>query len=106
MAGFPALCSHQYDPLQLLLLCAQSIYSLDVNHKMSAFLWDALQDPEFGHSNELNKTVFARGLNTTNTYWGFLAQPENQFRYRRFGFAMQGIAAMQSPDMIFQGIII
>jgi len=86
LAGFPAFCSHH----------------LDINHKMSAFLWDALQDPEIGHSRELTKTVFARGLNTTETYWGFYAQPENQFRHRRFGFAMQGIAAMQPSEMIFK----
>ncbi|KAF5346409.1 hypothetical protein D9758_012769 [Tetrapyrgos nigripes] len=79
-------------------------FSLDVDHKTSAMAWEGLSDPECGHSSELTKTVFGRAMNTNLSYWDFLALPEQQHRHHIFGFLMQGIAAMQPPNMIFKAL--
>ncbi|KAH9478947.1 4-O-methyltransferase 1 [Psilocybe cubensis] len=84
--GFPALISHH----------------LDLDHKCSAIAWDVLKDPVLGHSNEITDTIFSKGLNTDTTYWKFFQQPDNLFRHRRFGYAMKGMGAIQSPDLVFK----
>lgn len=74
-----------------------------MNLKCSVVAWDVLKDPESGLSSELTKTAFCRGLNTDMTYWDFFQHPDNHFRHRRFGYVMQGMAAIQPTDMIFKG---
>ncbi|KDR66887.1 hypothetical protein GALMADRAFT_147537 [Galerina marginata CBS 339.88] len=78
------------------------LLSSATNHKCSAVAWDVLKDPIHGHSDELTDTVFSRGLNTNLTFWQFFEHPDNYFRHRRFGFVMQGMAAIQPADMIFK----
>jgi len=84
--GFQALASHH----------------LDLNHKCSTVVWDTLKDLIPGQSDELTDTVFARGLGTNMPIYQFLEHPDNRFRLRRFGFAMQGLAAIQPKDTIFK----
>lgn len=79
--------------------------SLDINHKCSAVAWDVLNDPIHGHANELTDTVFSRGMKTDLTFWQFFEHPDNSFYHRRFGYVMQGMAAIQPSDMIFKGAL-
>ncbi|THU78420.1 S-adenosyl-L-methionine-dependent methyltransferase [Dendrothele bispora CBS 962.96] len=87
-SGFPALCSH----------------IVDVDLKCSAASGDVLIDPKTAHASDLTTTAFTRAMNTDLTYWDFHSLPEQEDRARKFGFAMQGIAAMQPAGMIFKAL--
>ena len=45
----------------------------------------------------------SKAFEKKQTLWQFYDSLENSFRERRFGFAMQGVQAMQAPDFILGG---
>ncbi|THU96315.1 O-methyltransferase [Dendrothele bispora CBS 962.96] len=79
-------------------------FSVDVDLKCSAASGDVLIDPKTAHASDLTTTAFTRAMNTDLTYWDFHSLPEQEDRARKFGFAMQGIAAMQPAGMIFKAL--
>jgi len=72
--------------------------------KGGAVAWESLKDPEYGHSSDPTKTIFSKAFRTDLMHYEFLEQPEQTYRRRRFGYAMQGVAALQPTEMIFKGI--
>ncbi|THU93684.1 S-adenosyl-L-methionine-dependent methyltransferase [Dendrothele bispora CBS 962.96] len=86
--GFAALCSHR----------------LDFELKFGAVAWEALSDAEYGFSDEPNKTMFSKEFQTDLSFYQFLEQPSQRYRRHRFGYAMQGLAALQPPEMILKAL--
>ncbi|THU85060.1 S-adenosyl-L-methionine-dependent methyltransferase [Dendrothele bispora CBS 962.96] len=87
-SAFPALCN----------------LHLDIDAKCNvAARAEALKDAEYTQSgDELTKTVFGQAMNTSLSFWEFLALPEQQQRQRNFTRALQGFTAMQPADLIFK----
>ena len=79
------------------------LQSLDEVTKASAYLWENMSDPAAGHSIEVSKAPFNRAFGWDGPVWTWLSQPEQIDRQRRFGVAMQGVAALESADSILKG---
>ncbi|THV00231.1 O-methyltransferase, partial [Dendrothele bispora CBS 962.96] len=86
--GFAAVCSHR----------------LDFELKLGAVAWEALNDAEYGFSNEPDKTIFSKGFQTDLPFYQFLEQPSQRYRRHRFGYAMQGAAALEPSEMILKAL--
>lgn len=79
------------------------LYSLDEPFKASAYAWENLADPETALSGDPTASAFARAMGRKETLWQYYERPEQAFRQRRFGIGMQGIQALQPPDIILNG---
>jgi hypothetical protein len=86
------------------LLSAQYfVPSLDEVAKAAIYSWEAMTDPEMGHSTKNNATPLNKAFGTDGlTYFGFLQDPQESSRYQRFAVAMQGVSIFQ-PDLFAQG---
>lgn len=62
-----------------------------------------MSDPDTAHSSEVSKAAFNRAFGWDGPFWTWLAQPEQVNRQRRFGVAMQGVAALEPADSILKG---
>ena len=76
---------------------------LDEITKASAYLWENMSDPVAGHSIEVSKAPFNRVFDFDGPFWTWYAQPDQVDRQRRFGVAMQGVAALEPEDFIWKG---
>ena len=77
--------------------------SLDECFKASAYAWETLADPQTAFSGDPTASAFARSIGTKDTLWQYYGRPEERFRHRRFDIAMQGVQALQPPDVILRG---
>ena len=91
------LSDYASDPLSF------NVDSLDEIHKAGTHLYEAISDPETGHSGEVTHTSFNRAFNTELPVWEWYETPEQEHRRKRFGLAMRGVAAFQPPDAILSG---
>lgn len=82
--GFPALAGHHLDEVT----------------KSAAYLWETMTDPASADSGEVTKTAFNRAFNEELPIWAWFENPDQNLRLRRFGSAMQGVAALQPADAI------
>lgn len=58
-------------------------------------------DPEFAHSQELEKSTFHKTFNAGNEKWyQWLARPKNLWRRRRFSAGMKGLTQIQPLSLI------
>ncbi|KAJ6535743.1 S-adenosyl-L-methionine-dependent methyltransferase [Mycena capillaripes] len=62
---------------------------------------EILADPEHKHDGTM-ASPFARAMGRTETLWTYYSRPEEQFRHKRFGIAMEGVQALQPPDAILK----
>ncbi|KDR83075.1 hypothetical protein GALMADRAFT_263497 [Galerina marginata CBS 339.88] len=76
-------------------LAALASHHLDEAFKASAYAWETLADPMTAKSGEPDASPFARAMGRKETLWQFYERPEEAFRQRRFGIAMQGVKAFQ-----------
>uniref|UniRef100_A0A0W0F268 Putative S-adenosyl-L-methionine-dependent methyltransferase n=1 Tax=Moniliophthora roreri TaxID=221103 RepID=A0A0W0F268_MONRR len=85
-SGFPALVSSHLDEVA----------------KAAIYSWEAMSDPEMGHSTKNNATPLNKAFGTENlTYFGFLQDPRQSARHQRFAVAMEGVTMFQ-PDLFAQ----
>lgn len=77
--------------------------SLDEAFKASAYSWEALADPATALSGEPTATPFACARGKKETIWQYYESPEGQWRHQRFNIGMQGIQALQPPNVILGG---
>ncbi|KAF8624706.1 hypothetical protein AX17_007037 [Amanita inopinata Kibby_2008] len=77
--GLPALVSHH----------------LDETFKASAYSWETMQEVQDITSGEPHHSPFARAVGEGEIIYKFYQRPDQTFRRRRFGFAMQGIQVLQ-----------
>jgi hypothetical protein len=82
--GFPALAGHHLDEVT----------------KSAAYLWETMTDPASANSGEVTKTAFNRAFDEELPIWAWFEKPDQNLRLRRFGSAMQGVAALQPADAI------
>jgi len=61
-----------------------------------------MSDPVTASSVDVTQTAFNRAFQVDVPFWSFLEQSEQSYRFRRFGIAMQGVAAMQPADTILK----
>ncbi|KAG5350527.1 hypothetical protein C0989_010597 [Termitomyces sp. Mn162] len=73
---------------------------LDEMLKSSAYVWETLSDPVAVSSGGMAAVPFSRAFNTKESFWEVLSREE--FRYRRFNIAMEGVRAMQPSDAILK----
>ena len=76
----------------------------DEPFRASAHLSDNTTDPLTAFSEEPNAAPMQRAFNTDLIFWELLEKPENKFRFRRLGEAMNGTSATQPPAAILQGL--
>lgn len=77
---------------------------MDEPFKASAYAWETLEDPKTGHSTDAAESSFARAMGKKETLWQYWEKPENTFRHHRFSIGMQGIEALQPPDVALMGL--
>ncbi|KAJ6607792.1 O-methyltransferase [Mycena sp. CBHHK59/15] len=65
--------------------------------KSSAVLTDTILDPKEGI------VPYNRAFGTDQPMYYWIQRPENAYRLKRFGLGMQGTAATEPPNTIFQG---
>jgi len=85
-AGYAALCSTVFD----------------VSSKSAGYLWEAISDPATGGSGEVEHSAFNKAFETDKSFWDFIQTPEEAWRGKRFGIAMQGVLAAQPARQIFK----
>lgn len=71
--------------------------------KSSAYLNEALSDPDTGDSEDVVHTPFNRAFNVDTPFWDWLEVPEQESRLKRFGLAMRGVQTLQPADAILSG---
>jgi len=62
-----------------------------------------MTDPTSVDSGEVTKTAFNRAFDEELPIWAWFEKPDQNLRLRRFGSAMQGVAALQPADAILSG---
>lgn len=62
-----------------------------------------MSNPSTGNSVEANETPFNNAFNIKATYWEMMGQSDQEYRQRRFGIGMKGVAALESTDAILKG---
>jgi len=77
--------------------------SLDETFKAAAYAWETFSDPEMGNSSETTAAPFNKVYDTKETFFSFYERPDQAYRRRRFGIAMQGVEKMQPPTVILNG---
>ncbi|KAI0739310.1 S-adenosyl-L-methionine-dependent methyltransferase [Irpex lacteus] len=75
----------------------------DEGLKGSGYIADVLKDPKFAHSDEPTETAFNSALKTDLPLFDWLELPENAYRRRRFGNAMEGARSVVPPDGVIKG---
>ncbi|KZT30015.1 S-adenosyl-L-methionine-dependent methyltransferase [Neolentinus lepideus HHB14362 ss-1] len=73
------------------------------DYKGAGFLLEHLTDPETGFSSEPSKTPMLRAFGASGTVWDWFESQGNEYRFKRFGVAMDGVNSMQPPDAILKG---
>ncbi|VDB92395.1 unnamed protein product [Peniophora sp. CBMAI 1063] len=79
-------------------------HEADEAMKAVSYLTEVVFDPVAGHANDIHNLGFNRGLQTPRTMWEFYDLPDQDFRLRRFGTAMEGTKNMAPPLAIVEGI--
>jgi hypothetical protein len=92
-------------PLDTIAYILMPAHSLDEGFKHSAYLPEALLDPDFAHADEANKTALNKAFGFEGDIWSWFEAPENRFRLVRFGAAMSGLKNMSSPNAILEGAV-
>ncbi|KAH9484885.1 4-O-methyltransferase 1 [Psilocybe cubensis] len=77
-------------------------HHLDEVYKSSGNLWENMSNPVTANSVETNETAFNTAMDVKTTFWETLAQPDQEYRQRRFDIAMKGVAALESADAILK----
>ncbi|KAK7453966.1 hypothetical protein VKT23_011478 [Stygiomarasmius scandens] len=75
-------------------------HHLDETFKAAAYAWETFSDPEMGNSSETTAAPFNKVYDTKETFFSFYERPDQAYRRRRFGIAMQGVEKMQPPTVI------
>ncbi|TFK45739.1 S-adenosyl-L-methionine-dependent methyltransferase [Heliocybe sulcata] len=77
----------------------------DEDYKGAGFLLEHLTDPDSGFSSEPSKTPMLRafGASESSNVWEWFESPGNEYRFKRFGVAMDGVNSMQPTDAILKG---
>lgn len=65
-----------------------------------------LADPKLRMSEEPTETPFNLAFKTKLNLFEWFDEPEQDYRRRRFGVAMQGVAGMFPPDAVLNGMIV
>ncbi|KAL0948448.1 hypothetical protein HGRIS_011021 [Hohenbuehelia grisea] len=71
-------------------------------HKASAYFHETLTDVTTSHSPEPNHAPFHRAMGIDIPTWKWYELPEQSYRRRRFAVAMQGLGAVQPPDILLK----
>ena len=66
---------------------------LDEHFKASAYLWESASNPKTAKSIEPTDTLFAKVVRNRKTFWDWVEQPGNFFRWCRFDAGMHGTQA-------------
>ncbi len=62
-----------------------------------------MSDPEFAMSGEPNRSALNKAFNYDKPLWEFYEEPSQKERLYRFGVAMEGIQALEPPDLAYNG---
>ncbi|KAJ6602649.1 O-methyltransferase [Mycena vulgaris] len=76
----------------------------DEGFKSSAYMTDALIDPNTAFSEEPTATPFSRAFSTNAPIFAWFESPENQERLVRFGIGQAGSTKLESPESILLGL--
>ena len=60
-------------------------------------------DPDFAQSGEPNKTPFNKAFDTNLPIFPWFELPENAYKLRRFGIAMEGAQNASPPGALLAG---
>ena len=80
--------------------------STDTGFKSSAYLSEALQDPEFSRSGEPNKTALNMAFNTSLTSFEWEALPENSYRRKLLSIGMAGVQNVAASVAVLEGMFV
>ena len=101
--GIAAAVGHEYVALTARTLRLLTPFRADEAMKALSHLTELVFDPVSGHANDIHDLGFNRGLQTPRTMWEFFDLPEQDYRLRRFGTAMEGTKNMSPPKAIVDG---
>lgn len=76
--------------------------TLDEYFKASSYLTETMLDPATAKSDSTTQAAMNVAMRTSDDYWTFIDKPENAYRLRRFGVAMQGARVMMPEIHIVQ----
>ncbi|KZV95393.1 S-adenosyl-L-methionine-dependent methyltransferase, partial [Exidia glandulosa HHB12029] len=76
--------------------------TLDEYFKASSYLTETMLDPVTAKSDSTTQAAMNVAMRTSDDYWTFIDKPENAYRLRRFGVAMQGARVMMPEIHIVQ----
>ncbi|KLO06792.1 hypothetical protein SCHPADRAFT_677279 [Schizopora paradoxa] len=93
---------NMYKMPQAAILAVMSFLADDAL-KSSAFLLEALTDPQRSFSGEAKDSSFSMALNCDKSYWDFIQQPDQKARLARLGIAMDGTRMVEPPGLALTG---
>lgn len=77
--------------------------TLDEYFKASSYLTETMLDPATASSDSTTQAAMNIALKFDDDYWTFIDRPEQAYRLRRFGVAMQGARVMMPEIHIVDG---
>ncbi|KAM6499104.1 O-methyltransferase domain containing protein [Amanita muscaria] len=80
----------------------KTIADLDEIFKSSAYLWETLSDPQTGKSDEPGHAAVGKVLSNGKGFWEYLAQPDQEYRQKRFDMAMRASESFFPPKIFLQ----
>ena len=75
----------------------------DLGAKTTAYLYEAITDPDFALSGSQDHCAFQKAFGTSKTAWDFLEEPSEAARQSRFSIAMEGTARLEPSGIVVKG---